>query len=59
MDSLQQATPHVKKNMFLIRLVLSLILGCLAFFYLQSHPDQKIMTLGYAALFTSFSFLPF
>ena len=58
MDSLQQATPHVKKNIFLIRLVLSLILGCLAFFYLQAHPDQKAVTLGYAGLLI-LSFLPF
>ncbi|HUO57069.1 MAG TPA: hypothetical protein VMV05_02730 [bacterium] len=58
MTPLQQATPQVKKNIFLIRLVLSLILGSWAFFYLQLHPDQKPLTLGYAGLLL-LSFLPF
>ncbi|HET9870005.1 MAG TPA: hypothetical protein VFR02_05865, partial [bacterium] len=58
MDALQQATPHVKKNIFLIRMVLALALGCLAFFYLQANPGQKPMVLGYVS-FLGLSFLPF
>jgi hypothetical protein len=55
MNELQQATPHVKKNIFLIRGLLSLILFCFAFFYLQSHPDQKLVAGVYAlVLFASF-----
>jgi PAS domain-containing protein len=58
MDSFQQATPHVKKNVFLIRLVLALILGCLAFFYLQNNPTQKTTALVYVGLL-ALSFVPF
>jgi hypothetical protein len=58
MNVLHQATPHVKKNIFLIRLILSLILGCLAFFYLQNHLDQKPVILGYVG-FLLLSFIPF
>ncbi len=58
METFQQATPHVKKNIFLIRLVLSLILGCLAFFFLQNNPAQKITVLVYTGLLAA-SFIPF
>jgi hypothetical protein len=58
METFQQATPHVKKNVFLIRLVLGLILGCLALFYLQNNPTEKITVLAYAGLLAA-SFIPF
>lgn len=58
MESLHPVTPHVKKNIFLIRLILGLILGCLAFFYLQGHQTQKPAVLGYTVLLL-LSFLAF
>jgi PAS domain-containing protein len=58
MNEIQQATPRVKKNIFLIRLLLALTLYCFAFFFLQSHPDQKITVLAYALALAA-TFLPF
>jgi PAS domain-containing protein len=60
MPSLQQATPQVKKNILLIRTLLGLSLYSFAFFFLQSHPEQKIVVGGYAAaLAASFLLLAF
>ncbi len=58
MNGLQQATPHVKKNIFLIRLLLALILLCFDFFFLQAHPEQKIVAVVYA-LAMAVTFIPF
>jgi PAS domain-containing protein len=58
MNEIQQATPRVKKNIFLIRLLLALTLYCFAFFFLQAHPDQKITVLAYALALAA-TFLPF
>ena len=61
MSELLQATPQVKKNLVLIRGLLAVILFCFAFFFIQAHPDQKNLVLGYvlalAATFIPFSFL--
>ena len=58
MAELQQATPRVKKNLFLIRLLLAVTLYCFAFFFLQAHPDQKITVLAYTLALAA-TFLPF
>src|ERR1035438_1677871 len=58
MNELQQATPRVKKNIFLIRILLGLILLCFAYFFLLAHPDQKPLALAFAAALAA-SFLPF
>ncbi len=58
MSEIQQATPRVKKNIFLIRLLLALTLYCFAFLFLQAHPDQKITVLAYALALAA-TFLPF
>lgn len=58
MSGLQQATPHVKKNIFLIRLLLALILLCFAYFFLQAHPEEKTVAVVYALILTA-SFIPF
>lgn len=58
MAEIQQATPHVKKNLLLIRLLLALTLYCFAFLFLQAHPDQKITVLAYALALAA-TFLPF
>jgi PAS domain-containing protein len=58
MAEIQQATPHVKKNILLIRLLLALTLFCFAFFYLQAHPDQKIIAVAYTLALAA-TFLPF
>lgn len=58
MNELAQATPHVKKNIFLIRSLLALILFCFAFLYIQVHPDQKIIVIVYA-LSLAATFIPF
>lgn len=61
MNDLLQATPRVKKNLFLIRALLAAILFCFAFFFVQVHPEQKNQTLLYlfalAATFIPFFFL--
>lgn len=61
MNELQQATPRVKKNILLIRVLLALTLFCFAFLFLQAHPDQKIPVAVYilvlAATFLPLSFL--
>ncbi len=58
MNELQQATPHVKKNVFLIRTLLALLLLSFAFFFLQDHPEQKMVSLVYAVVLL-LSFVPF
>ncbi len=58
MTELQQATPHVKKNLLLIRSLLAITLYCFAFLFLQAHPDQKSLVLSYV-LFFAFTFIPF
>ncbi len=58
MRGLQQATPQVKKNIFLIRLLLALILLCFAYFFLQTHPDQKMLAEAYALVLAA-TFIPF
>jgi PAS domain-containing protein len=58
MSGLQQATPHVKKNIFLIRLLLALILFCFAYFFLLAHPEQKMTAVAYA-LALGATFIPF
>jgi len=57
MKSIEQATPQVKKNILLIRGLLAFILLCFAFFYLQIHPDQKVMAVIYAGVLAA-SFIP-
>jgi PAS domain-containing protein len=57
MSELQQATPHVKKNILLIRILLALTLSCFAFFYLQAHPEQKTVVVAYAAALLA-TFIP-
>ncbi len=58
MNGLQQATPHVKKNIFLIRLLLALILLCFAYFFLLTQPEQKLTAVIYA-LALGGTFIPF
>lgn len=58
MSEMQQITPRAKKNIFLIRLILGLILLCFAFLYFQDHPDKKELVLIYAAVLAC-SFIPF
>src|ERR1051325_2864812 len=58
MNELQQATPQVKKNIFLIRLLLAVILLCFAFVFLQNHPDQKNVVIAYALVLVA-TFIPF
>src|SRR5271170_6163395 len=58
MSNLQQATPHVKKNIFLIRVLLALILFTIGFFYFEIHLDQKMLVVVYGALLLA-SFIPF
>ena len=62
MNELLQATPQVKKNLFLIRSLLAVILFCFAFFFIQAHPEQKNLVLAYvlalAATFIPFYFIP-
>jgi PAS domain-containing protein len=57
MSELQQATPQVKKNVFLIRLLLACILLCFAYFYLQDHMADKAWIIGYGTLL-ALSFIP-
>jgi hypothetical protein len=61
MNELQQATPQVKKNIFLIRALLAVTLFSFAFFFIQTHPDQKNISLAYvfalAATFVPFYFI--
>ncbi len=58
MTEMQQITPRAKKNIFLIRFILALILLCFAFFYLQPHPEKKELVLIYSAVLIA-SFFPF
>ncbi len=58
MSELLQATPHVKKNLFLIRALLAAILFCFAFFFIQAHPEQKTQALAYVAALAA-TFIPF
>ncbi len=58
MSEIQQATPHVKKNIFLIHLLLALTLYCFDFFFLQANPGQKTVVLAYALALAA-TFLPF
>ncbi len=58
MAELQQATPHVKKNLLLIRSLLAVILYCFAFLFLQAHSDQKGMILSYVLVYAA-TFIPF
>jgi PAS domain-containing protein len=58
MGGLQQATPHVKKNIFLIRLLLALILFCFAYFFMLAHPEQKMTAVAYALALAA-TFIPF
>lgn len=58
MNELQQATPLVKKNIFLIRILMAVILLCFVSLYFQSHPDDKMLAGGYTALLW-LSFAPF
>ncbi|HVZ80184.1 MAG TPA: PAS domain-containing protein [bacterium] len=57
MNELQQATPQVKKNVFLIRLLLASILLCLGYFYLMDHLDHKSLVLAYGIVL-GLSFVP-
>ena len=57
MNELQQATPRVKKNILLIRVLLALTLFCFASLFLQAHPDQKIPVVVYALVLAA-TFLP-
>jgi len=61
MSELQQATPQVKKNIFLIRLLLTATLLALDFFFFQANPDQAGIAAGYAvglaATFLLFAFV--
>lgn len=57
MNELQQATPQVKKNVFLIRLLLACTLLCFAYFYLQDHMADKVLIIGYGTLL-ALSFIP-
>ena len=58
MSEMQQATPDVKKNIFLIRLLMALILLCFVFFYYQAHPNDQILVGVYTGLLIA-SFIPF
>lgn len=58
MSEMEQITPRAKKNIFLIRLILGLILLCFAAFFLQDHPDKKAPVLIYMAVLVC-SFIPF
>lgn len=58
MSEMQQITPRAKKNIFLIRLILALILLCFAVLYLLTHPEKKVMCLIYTAVLIC-SFIPF
>jgi PAS domain-containing protein len=58
MEQIQEATPRVKKNIFLIRVILALALYSYAFFYLQANPDKKTIVLVYAAIL-AVTFIPF
>ncbi len=58
MSDIQQATPQVKKNLFLIRALLAVILFCFAFFFVQTHPDQKTTAIIFASLLAA-TFIPF
>ena len=57
MSELLQATPQVKKNVFLIRLLLACILLCFAYFYLIDHMAEKAWVLGFGAIL-ALSFVP-
>ncbi len=61
MTELQQATPQVKKNIFLIRVLLALTLLAFDFFYLQANPGQMATAAAYAgalvATFLLFAFV--
>jgi len=48
MTELQQATPQVKKNILLIRFLLTLTLLAFDYLFWQAHPDQVTMALAYA-----------
>jgi PAS domain-containing protein len=58
MTPLQQITPRPKKNLFLIRMILGLILICFAYLFLQAHPEKQTTVLAYTALLL-FSFILF
>src|SRR5258708_13066149 len=58
MKELQQATPQVKKNIFLIRSLLAVTFFSFAFFFIQAHPDQKNITLVYVFAL-AVTFIPF
>ncbi len=58
MVQLQQITPRAKKNLFLIRLILGLILSCFAILYFQNHPEKQLIVWAYIALLLG-SFIPF
>jgi len=58
MNELQQATPLVKKNIFLIRMLMALVLLCFVFLYFQDHPDDKVLVIIYSSLL-ALSFVPF
>src|ERR1700690_2682178 len=58
MNELAQATPQVKKNIFLIRGLLAVILFCFAFLYIQAHIEQKNTAIAYALALAA-TFIPF
>jgi hypothetical protein len=58
MGELQQATPQVKKNILLIRLLLAATLYCFAFLHFQAHPDKKLPDILFASVLV-LSFVPF
>jgi PAS domain-containing protein len=58
MNELQQATPDVKKNIFLIRTLMALILLCFVFLYYQAYPSDMTPVIVYTA-FLVLSFVPF
>src|SRR5579872_3382508 len=58
MNGLQQATPQVKKNIFLIRALLAITFFSFAFFFIQAHPDQKNTSLAYVLALAA-TFIPF
>jgi len=58
MSEMQQITPRAKKNIFLIRMILALILLCFAFLFYQNHPEKKLEAFIYSAVLAC-SFIPF
>ncbi len=58
MSELQQATPRVKKNLLLIRVLLTFILFCFASLSLQVHPEQKPVIIIFICVMLA-TFIPF